>query len=102
MGKNNFLKSKRGDISISVLVIGVFFVCTLAMAIFFLTSLSKAGEFVNGGLIEKIKFRMERGDSADDSDVFGDFLKEGRFAREHWYSLTKDKEIFYVKYYFKQ
>jgi len=106
MKKQNFLNNKKADITITILVIGVFCVCALALVIFFLTSLQTTSDFVDTGLIEKISTRMEKGTSSPDGfeirkDVEVPYLKESRFVREHWYSLTKAKEAFYVKYYSK-
>ena len=90
--------NKKGDVTVVILVIGVFVVCTMAMVVFFLSSLQKAGEFVDVGLIEKVSERMEKGDNFL-SDNTGNFLKENRLEREHWYNWKKTKEVFYVKYY---
>ena len=105
MKQRDFLKNKKADITVTILVIGIFCVCALALVIFFLTSLQTTNDFVDSGLIEKICARMEKGEELDGSDTLPDgrvknYLKESRFVRAHWYSLTRTKEVFYVKYYF--
>ena len=94
------LKSnKKGDITITILVVGIFVVCTLALITFFLTSLSVSNDYVDVGLMEKVSIRMEKEELLSGPDEIGSyFLKESKLAREHWYSLTKTKEVFYVKY----
>jgi hypothetical protein len=92
--------NKKGDITVTILVIGVFVVCTLAMAIFFLSSLQRADGFVDVGLIEKVSQRMENGDKfISDEDTGKLCLIESKKVRESWYSLRKTKEVFYVKYF---
>ena len=95
--------NKKADITITLLVIGVFVVCALAMITFFLVSLSVTSNFADVGLIEKINLRMEKGDVSNGVENFPDgtsseYLKENRSVKEYVY-WGKDIEVFYVKYF---
>lgn len=105
----SILKNKRGDITTTILVVGVFAVCALAIIVFFLTSLKVASNFIDVGLIEKVSSRVEKfepGDAPDGYEERGNvnapYFIETKLAREHWYSLTKTKEVFSVKKYLPQ
>jgi len=58
--------NKKGDLSVTLLVIGVFVVCTLAMVLFFVSGVQDSKSFVKVGLIEKLNSRIEQGDSTVD------------------------------------
>lgn len=51
---NKIQKSKKGDISITILVLGVFAVCSLALLSFYLSGISGKETFFRVGIIEKI------------------------------------------------
>ena len=53
------MKNKRGDISITLLVIGVFAVCTLAIVTFLLHEEVNSGEFANLEIIEDLHSKAE-------------------------------------------
>lgn len=55
----NNLKSKRGDIPITILVIGVLLVCALALFSFFSSTLKIRNSFVGIGLVEKLDSQIE-------------------------------------------
>jgi len=86
--------NKRGDVTVTILVIGILFVCLLALLTFFLSSIRTADDFVDIGLIEKAVLRSEQGDFMAGQN----FIFEEKLVREHWYSLTKTKQVFSVKY----
>jgi len=53
------INNKRGDIPITILVIGVVMVCTLALISFFSSSLKVRNSFVGIGLVEKLDSQIE-------------------------------------------
>jgi len=94
-------KSRRGNISVTILVMGVFVVCSLALVSFYYSIGKTSFNFVGVDLIEKMNFQIEAGD-IDNSDLKmidreWNFYQEKK-ARAHIYSLTKDKLLFSVKY----
>ena len=48
-------KSKRGDISITLLVLGVFAVCSLALFSFYISGINGKETAIRVGMVEKIK-----------------------------------------------
>ncbi|HTZ41982.1 MAG TPA: hypothetical protein VMC07_02115 [Candidatus Omnitrophota bacterium] len=53
------LMNKRGDISITLLVIGVFAVCALAILSFILNSQGSQGSFANPEIFENASIQLE-------------------------------------------
>ncbi len=56
---NNIKSNKRGDIPITVLVIGVLLICVTALLSFFSSSISVRNNFVGIGLIEAMNSQIE-------------------------------------------
>jgi hypothetical protein len=52
-------KNRRGDIPITILVIGVVMVCTIALISFFLASISVRNNFIGIGLVEQLDSQIE-------------------------------------------
>ena len=61
MDKDNLGKNKRGDVPVTILVIGVFVVCTLAIFSFIHSSLVVNKSFVGIDLMEKANIDIEQG-----------------------------------------
>jgi len=53
------IKNKRGDISITILVIGVFAVCVLAIVSFFISKSSAQGNFIAPAVFENVSSQVE-------------------------------------------
>ncbi|MDD5589011.1 MAG: hypothetical protein PHP92_03050, partial [Candidatus Nanoarchaeia archaeon] len=53
------LKNKKGDISITILVIGVFLVCGIATFSFINSMIQTRNSFVGIGMVEKINMQTE-------------------------------------------
>lgn len=53
------MKSKKAEMSIAILVIGVFVVCGFALLSFFISNVNVRDSFVGVGLIEKINSQFE-------------------------------------------
>lgn len=56
----NLLKNKRGDIPITILVIGVLAICILAIFSFYSSSKSVKDDFSSIGVIEKVLIAKEK------------------------------------------
>lgn len=98
------MKNKRGDIPITILVIGVFTICTLAILSFFNSSFQTEESFVGINEMEKINIQIEKynsGVSLADLDVKevgeGFIYLEKKSFPLFW---AKEKILFSVKYYF--
>jgi len=107
---------KKGDLPITILTIGVFAVCGLALLSFFSSSIQIKNSFTSLGFMEQINFQIEQynfyknlGISDEKmkpvleikNDVQGKFLylEEKKKQREKWYSLWRTEKIsFSVKY----
>lgn len=61
MNRDKIIKNKKGDIPVTILVIGVFVVCTLAIFSFIHASLVINKSFVGVGLMEKANIDIEKG-----------------------------------------
>jgi hypothetical protein len=53
------MKYKKGDITITILVIGVFVVCTLALISFISSTIKEKNSFVGVNLMQKINSQIE-------------------------------------------
>lgn len=92
--------NKRGDITVTILVIGIVAVCFFALLTFYISELDTSKNFNGIGLIEKVTVRMEKGEKADGGSDIGAYLEENIWGRKHWYSLPRSKLFFEVWYYF--
>ncbi len=104
--------NKRGDIPITILVIGVFAICGLAMISFFLSVNNQKAGFENIRVIEEIKFENEKylfyealGLSESEIKDFTGFNKSinGFFAENKakplFIPVGNYKTVFSVEYY---
>ena len=55
MKNKNIIKNKKGDISITLLVLGVFAVCSLALFSFYISGINGKETAIRVGIVEKIK-----------------------------------------------
>jgi hypothetical protein len=99
------MKNKRGDIPVMILVIGVFAVCTLALLSFYSSIGFIKHSFVGTGLIEQLNSEVEQSSFSGSLDGSGikningeKFFYQEEKAKEHIYSLKKEKLLFSVKY----
>ena len=93
------MKNKRGEISIVILVIGIFAVCSLALITFFISSVKFKESFGGIDLMEKINLQIEN-KTFYNENVEGLYLEKKIEEREKWYSLEKkEKILFSVKYH---
>ena len=99
------MKNKKGDIPITILVIGVFAVCTLALLSFYSSIGFTKHSFVGTELIEQLNSEIEQqsfSGSLDDLErkyINGEwFFYQEEKAKEHFYSIKKEKLLFSIKY----
>ena len=91
---------KKGDVTVTILVIGIIVVCFLALISFYLAKLNTDENFDIIGKIVQITVRMEKGDrSIDGSDAYGGPYLEEKKIVEPWF-FGDSKEVFSVRYYF--
>jgi len=96
---------KKANIPVTILVIGVFVVCTLAIISFILSSINSRDSFLGVGLMEKINLQIEDYLVHQDIDAAKTTLENGKlfFYQEEekasGYLFWKEKRIvFSVKY----
>jgi hypothetical protein len=58
--KNNIIKSRKGDVSITILVIGVFAVCSLAVISFMIFKAQNNNSSVNMEIFENLSSAVEK------------------------------------------
>jgi hypothetical protein len=86
--------SKKGDIPLTILIIGVFGVCTLALISFFYSSYLINKAFVGVEIMEKANIQME---SQSSEHIYLD-KKVTVFSPEWGLNWFKNKVIFSVEY----
>lgn len=74
------MKNKRGDIPVTILVIGVFAICALAIFSFLYSTKQVQNNFVGVGLIETVL-------AVEEEIRFDDFSELGRFSEKQILSL---------------
>jgi len=86
------MKNKKGDVAITILVIGVFAVCSLALLTFFISDFRNSNSFVGLDLMHKLNaqideynFYKSQGISESDLNKIFEFKYEG------------DKKSFYLE-----
>lgn len=88
------MKSRKGDIPITILVIGVFAVCTLAMLSFFAASISSRNSFVGVDIIEDSNKNIEKGEL----NKFPIEVNKSRLSWDYVISGFKDELLFSIDY----
>ena len=86
-------KNNRGDIPITILVIGVFVVCTLAILSFFASSISMRSSYVGIDIIEDFNEKIEKGEL---DNPYKEINKP--WGWDYLMRLFKDELLFSVRY----
>jgi len=86
--------NKKGDLPVTLLVIGVFAVCTLALLSFFYSSYSLNKSFVGVETLEKANIKIE----FDETNTFSLYEIENKFSPKLSFDWIEEKIIFFVKY----
>lgn len=88
------MRNKRGDIPITILVIGVFVVCTLALLSFFVSSINLRNSFVGVDFTEETNKYIEKKQfDGEDLDKFSFGINKTKILP--W---TEDELSFSIKY----
>lgn len=85
-------RNKHGDLPITILVIGVFVVCTLALITFFTFSAKEKNSFVGVKLMQKINYQIENYFLTD--SLNGLDIKMNPLGKKVLYQEKKDTEGF--------
>ncbi len=104
--------NNKADVTVTMLVIGVFAVCTLALISFYQSSVEVRNSLVGFNLMEKMNSDLEslhftQKDSLKNipvirTDAGGDYLLEEKIETTGWFPWTKrTKTVFSLKYYLK-
>jgi hypothetical protein len=88
------MKNRRGDIPLTVLIIGVFAVCTLAIISFIYTSYKLNKSLVGVEIMEKANAQIEE----NNLDHIYLYEKVKKLSFGEGFNLFKDKIIFSVEY----
>jgi len=86
---DNFKSNKRGDISITILVIGVLLLCVLALFSFYSSAIRTRNTFVGIGLIEKMNSQIEENSfygrplGTEDSEFEGNIYSAIDYAKQN-------------------
>jgi len=87
--------NKRGDIPVTILVIGVFAVCSLALLSFYISDIKTGNSFIVISSVEKMNSQIEQYSCS--YNLNADFDKEGNFYQEekvwHWYTFWKKEKL---------
>jgi hypothetical protein len=88
--------NKRGDLPVTLLIIGVFAVCTLALLSFFYSSYQLHKSFIGVGVVEQANIQIEANSlghlyTEEKTNIFSPGLTGG-------IHLFKEKVIFSVEY----
>lgn len=92
------MKNKKGDISITILVIGIILICGVAIFSFFNSMIQTGSSFVGIGIVEKLNMQVEEkifnGESPD-----GTYLEKPKQEGFLWWS--KKVLLFSAEYKFR-
>lgn len=89
------MKNKHGDLPVTILVIGVFAVCSLALLSFFYSNLKVQNSFVGIDSMEKMNLQIE-------TYLFNGWDADGLYLEKNvttgLFLWKKEKTVFSVKY----
>ncbi len=92
---NSFVNSRRGDVPITILVIGVFAVCTLALFSFSFSVGSFNKSFSNLEILEKANIQIEK---SPQNYYYDEIVKE-EFSLNLDFDFFKEIVVFSVEYF---
>lgn len=99
---NFFPKNRKANIPVTILVIGVFAVCGLALLSFFNSAIETRESFIGIDLMEKINSQIEEYNfdigTEDSKEFFYQEKNETYLAPEWGFNWLKQKTLFSVKY----
>lgn len=104
--------NNKADVTVTMLVIGIFAVCTLALISFYQASVEVRNSFIGFNLVEKMNADIETYHFSQKeglknlpqikTDAGGNYLLEEKIKTTGWFPWTKkEKIVFSLKYYLK-
>src|SRR4030042_3445272 len=100
--------NNKADITVTILVIGVFTVCTLALISFFQANIEVSNSFVGLDSVEKMnsnleKYTFSQQNSLKDlpevkTDEIGRHFSEEKKTTTGWLWWKKEVTLFYIRY----
>lgn len=95
MARNVFPKNRKGDVPTTVLVIGVFVVCALAIGSFFYSGILLNKSFQSIEKMEKINFDIEKNPSLD----YHEQILKNKLSINLDFDFIKERITFSVDYF---
>ena len=87
----SLINKKRGEISIVILVIGVFAICSLALLTFLVSDFQMGNNFVGVSVLEKLNGQI------DEYKFYQNMGKEGEIDKYFDIIIEDDKKYFYIE-----
>jgi len=91
--------NKKGDITVTIFVIGVVALCFFALVSFYMSSLDTSNNFEQVQLIEKVNFRAEKGGNDFDGKINGTNYYKESSSSSSFYFWQEKKLFFEIKYF---
>jgi hypothetical protein len=91
--------NKRGDIPVTILVIGIFGVCTLAIISFLASGVKFSNSFDGVSVMEKINIQIEETSFYNQplNGIYSE-MNESYFSPEFGFNWIKERTVFSVTY----
>jgi len=89
------MKNKKGDVPVTILVIGVFVVCSLALLTFLNSNIQTRKSFVGVDLMENINLQIEENNFLGKN--FEELFLEKKVKKGIWF-FQREVLLFSVKY----
>lgn len=87
---------KKGDLPVTILVIGILAVCILALLVFYLSDVSNRENIFSGlNKVQEVNIKAEKGIGAEKC-ALGNCYRAEQMTN---YILTEDKLLFKIEYY---
>lgn len=91
--------NKKGDIPVTILVIGVFVICSLALLSFFNSAIKARDFFIGIDLMEKMNSQIEEAKfNSSDTNNFYLERNETYYTPEFGFNWAHQRTLFSVKY----
>lgn len=91
--------NKKGDITITIFVIGVVALCFFALISFYVSNLDSSDNFSNIQLIQKIKTKIDSNSEIDGNRSDGvKYYREKAVVKDYWF-FGQEKVMLEVNYY---
>lgn len=94
-----FFKFKKGNIPITILVIGIFAVCSLALFTFFISDFETSNSFVGVDILHKVnsmrdEYQFYKNSGVPDNILLGIFQLKDEGGQKYFYAEEKSSNFF--------